>query len=102
MVSKDSPQQWAIERARQLAQAEATTDIGNGQNLLGLSCYTMALARLIEQHEQPPVDPDVEAVKRIINAYVNYRLSDHGYWDGKAESLTRAVAQYKQEVENRG
>lgn len=49
--------QWARTRAKALAEAEASCDLGNGQNLLALSCYQAALARLIAAHEEPPVDP---------------------------------------------
>ena len=55
-----------------------------------------ALCDMIAKHEQPPVDPDVEAVKRIINAW---RPSDMDGLNFEAYSnhLARAVAQYKQE-----
>lgn len=61
-MSQDIPQ-WARTRAKALAEAEASCDLGNGQNLLALSCYQAALARLIAAHEKPPVDPLIEAIK---------------------------------------
>jgi hypothetical protein len=51
----------------------------------------MAHATLIAKHEQPPVDPDVEAVKRILlKCYGSYVILGEN-------AVARAVAQYKQE-----
>jgi len=55
-----------------------------------------ALCDMIAKHEQPPVDPDVEAVKRIIVAWaptVNPARLETAW----REEFARAVAQYKQE-----
>jgi len=49
---------------------------------------------LIAPPIKPPVDPDVEAVKRIIAQFYGYKtgeISDNA-------ALTRAVAQYKKEI----
>lgn len=54
-----------------------------------------ALCDMIAKHEQPPVDPDVEAVKRMLCAF---------YGEAKvilsADAVARALAQYKQERSN--
>lgn len=46
--------QWAKARAVELMEKD--------------DCSLVALARLIAQHEQPPVDPDVIAVREILAA----------------------------------
>lgn len=51
-----------------------------------------ALCDMIAKYEQPPVDPDVEAVKRIFMAAAN---NPNYFFDG--EYISRAVAQYKLE-----
>jgi len=58
-----------------------------------------ALCDMIAKHEQPPVDPDVEAVKRILEAYWP-KMARHGtrYLEGHFLDLDRAVAQYKKEI----
>ena len=58
----------------------------------------MAIAKLVMHLEQPPVDPDEEAVKRIIAAYFNNEVEDV-FWGAKIH-LARAVSQYKQEKGN--
>lgn len=55
-----------------------------------------ALCDLIAKHEQQPVDPDVEAVKRIIAHYFHCDAS----FVGKDQRFERAVAQYKIERGN--
>ena len=57
-------------------------------------------ARMIAKHEQPPVDPDVEAVKRIVCAWYGHEKTVFNpEKDFKLDrtALARAVAQYKQE-----
>ena len=49
------------------------------------------LARMIAKHERPPVDPDEEAVKRILCA----ALPSHAFTSGV---LAAALAQYKKEI----
>jgi len=53
-----------------------------------------ALCDMIAKHEQPPVDPDVEAVKRILAKWYVYDSVDIH----ENAALTRAVAQYKKEI----
>lgn len=60
-----------------------------------------ALCDMIAKYEQPPVDPDVEAVKRIIQAWYGAPISFHcSALDGTRLDVERAVAQYKQERAN--
>lgn len=57
-------------------------------------------ARLIAKHEQPPadpVDPDEEAVKRILAAHDGFPVEDTCF---AKNCLARAVSQYKQEKAN--
>lgn len=56
-----------------------------------------ALCDMIAKYEQPPVDPDVEAVKRICAAHMGEEVSSFTW---RPEALARAVAQYKQERGN--
>jgi len=58
------------------------------------------VAKLVMQHEQPPIDPDVEAVKRIIRAWYGFsdNIRTNPYYE--PGSYERAVAQYKQERSN--
>lgn len=53
-----------------------------------------ALCDMIAKYEQPPVDPDVEAVKRIIAAWLEDDVPNIIWIDSY---LKNAVAQYKQE-----
>jgi len=53
-----------------------------------------ALCDMIAKYEQPPVDPDVEVVKRIYAAHVDFDPSVIAW---NPQGLARAVAQYKQE-----
>jgi len=55
-----------------------------------------AVAKLVMQHEQPPADPDVEAVKRIADEMC-FCADAHAYFSLHPDRLARAVAQYKQE-----
>jgi len=57
------------------------------------------LADMIAKHEHPPVDPDVEAVKRIADEMC-FCADAHTYFSLHPDRLARAVAQYKQERSN--
>ena len=57
-MSEEIPQ-WAIEKADVLSRNEHTASV-----FVGVT--TQAFARYIAQHEQPPVDPDVIAVREIL------------------------------------
>ena len=54
----------------------------------------ITVAKLVMQHETKPVDPDEEAVKRILEA-ADVDIDDMLSWN-----LARAVSQYKQEKGN--
>ena len=54
-----------------------------------------ALCDMIAKYEQPPVDPDVESVKRILGAWLDGDY-DNIECDTRAD-FDRAVAQYKLE-----
>ena len=58
----------------------------------------ITVAKLVMQHETAPVDPDEEAVKRVIAAYFNNEVEEV-FW-GATTHLARAVSQYKQEKGN--
>lgn len=65
-----------------------------GEEGVRLRTVVRAGARLVMQHEQPPADPDEEAVKRILEA------ADIDVGDMLSWNLARAVSQYKQEKAN--
>lgn len=58
-----------------------------------------ALCDMIAKHEQPTVDPDVEAVKRILLKWNDAPIYDWNH-PSIAITLERAVAQYKTERGN--
>lgn len=71
----DMPEDWAIERAIRLEQEEA----GDRIVVSSLECVkasegsyfkTIALARYIQSHEQPP-EPDSEAWRPALQAWAN-------------------------------
>lgn len=76
---------WAGKRACELLNAEQTYDYRWPLDLH--SPIVRTVAKLVMQHEEPPIDPDEEAVKRIIDAQI-------------AHGFARAVSQYKQEKAN--
>lgn len=92
----ETPPDWAIERANALCgrgwTAAMTRDTFKATGNFG---DVMVFARYISEHEQPPVDPDVEAVKRILLPYVLARIGT-----SDEERLAAAVAQYKKERGN--
>ena len=93
----DTIPDWAVKRACELLNAEnATAARWLWSEHKGHHCIT-AIAKLVMQHEKPPVDPDEEAVKRIIAAYLS--ISETSLASG-FESFARAVSQYKQEKAN--
>ncbi len=68
-MDKDMPADWAIERACELVNAAGggtlSVKIAKGAIGLGHNLALNALARYIEAHEQPPVDPDLETAREI-------------------------------------
>lgn len=96
----ETPPDWVLIEAAKLAK-------WHGVGLDGCkACYQggvhtayRALCDMIAKHEQPPVDPDVEAVKRILLKWNDAPIYD---WNHPAIAITleRAVAQYKTERGN--
>lgn len=93
-MSEEIPQ-WARERANALTRLEGPMS-GRGT----------AFARYIAQHEQPPVDPDVIAVRDILATYIEemggdawqpMRMRD-GRYDGELE-FAAALAAYRKHKE---
>jgi len=85
-VAEDAIPQWALQEAvKRLNEA------------IGWSCYkirsceTKVLARVIAKHEKPPVDPDEEALERILNTVGVRRAYGREEW-------YEALAQYKKEI----
>lgn len=85
------PPQWAIKRAREMTGYFAPTDMIN------------AFARYIAKHEQPPVDPDVLAVREILAAHhspLKHTSEEYrtGFYD-KHEQFQAALAAYRKRKE---
>ena len=85
------PEDWVLrEAAKRAWYAPATIDHWRAHH--ASSTTFSALCDMIAKYEQPPVDEDVEAVKRIFMAAAN---NPNYFFDG--EYISRAVAQYKLE-----
>lgn len=84
---------WAGKRACELLNEEGPAYPYDWPND-GMSVCVRTVAKLVMQHETAPVDPDEEAVKRIIGAYWGFSLHPVSWC---AKGLARAVSQYKQE-----
>ncbi|EPR09775.1 hypothetical protein M527_06510 [Sphingobium indicum IP26] len=95
MDADDKPPMWAIERALTL--------FGQWGNL-GVDTHpaTYAFARYIAQHEQPPVDPDVIAVRDIAACFqASWEMKQsymRGDYDGDY-SFSAALALYRKHKE---
>jgi hypothetical protein len=64
---------WAFQKIYRLLGSDDTYfTVENLQR----SCLAQAFARYIEQHEKPPIDPDVLAVREILAAYAEKWGSD--------------------------
>lgn len=74
---------WVGKRACELLNEEGPAYPYDWPND-GMSVCVRTVAKLVMQHETKPVDPDEEAVKRIIDAQI-------------AHGFAAAVSQYKQE-----
>lgn len=84
---------WAGKRACELLNADYGVDYYTWPCDLGINSVR-TVAKLVMQHETKPVDPDEEAVKRILEA-ADVDIDDMLSWN-----LARAVSQYKQEKGN--
>lgn len=86
---------WAGKRACELLNAEAQISEWRWPRDHE-SPSVVTVAKLVMQHEQPPADPDEEAVKRIFAK--GWDSADPElYWSAHPERLAAAVSQYKQE-----
>ena len=87
---EDQPQPtvmpWALGRAGEVA-AESMGLSPDNLRLATAEDYLRALARYIEQHEQPPVDPDVLAVRSILAAWHKDRSTEGRSYRTVAEEL---------------
>lgn len=92
----DTPPDWVlIEAAKRCEYMPAPTEYWR-DHFVG-SAYFRALCDMIAKYEQEPVDPDVEAVKRIILAW---HETTQWRWANCPKMLAAAVAQYKKERVN--
>lgn len=83
-MTDDAIPQWALD--------EAVKQMNVGRPLhyvYGMHC-TRVLARMIVKYEKPPVDPDEEALKRILGCVLMIVRND--------ELFRAALAQYKKEI----
>lgn len=89
---------WAGKRACELLNNEMASSPYKWPQDAELA-NVRTVAKLVMQHEQPPVDPDEEAVKRIFKAW-----GPDTDWDDPIatypDDFARAVSQYKQEKAN--
>jgi len=88
---------WAGKRACELLNASGNISYIWPQHNTHHAVRTVA--KLVMQHETAPVDPDEEAVKRILKAWYEGRGfgSSDALYPG---ALAAAVSQYKQEKAN--
>ena len=89
-MSEEQPPEWAAQLFCQRAGIDYSA-IMRGENTVVLRVAVREAARMIAKYEQPPVDPDVEAVKRILMAFYESRVILG------EPAVERAVAQYKLE-----
>ncbi len=98
-MTEELPPIWALDKA---AKAAGFTDWTNGRGWMrsDLQCSVAAHARTIAQYEQPPIDEDGLALKRVLNCTDFYDddairdLQSYTWWP-------TALAQFKRELENR-
>jgi len=94
MSDKTMPADWVLlEAAKRGGVSSLTLDLCKSH----YACGTIfaALCDMIAKHEQPPVDPDVEAVKRVLREWCP--VYDEALFTEVDERVARAVAQYKLE-----
>ena len=96
-MADELPPIWALDKA---AKAAGWHD-GWQTVMHGITqASIIAHARTIAQYEQPPVDEDEEALKRVLDAYFGAvgRSTDDWY---PPHSVKDALAQFKRELEGR-
>ena len=80
-MDKDMPADWAIDKACQLCDCmSCKRDVIRKHETHWAEGAVMQLARYIEAHEQPPVDPDLETAREIC-AKVAKEMADNGLLD---------------------
>jgi len=90
--SKHPIPEWALKEAVERLDAECAAPRGVYKYPDSKGMHQVkVVARLIAKYEPAPVDPDVEALKRVLAAYGYAVTSYCQYWD-------RAFAQYKKEI----
>ena len=92
------PEDWVLlEAAMRTNWSDYNLAIGRFRQEYGVTRSTFrALCDMIAKYEQPPVDPDVEAVHRILSAW--YENADFHHMDyANPGAFNAAVAQYKLE-----
>ena len=87
----NTPPEWALKEA--VARLNAEGDYGTYSYPQDADLWpTRAVARLIAKYEEPPVDPDVEALKRVLHQWGAYNPEAlRTYW-------TPTLAQFKKEI----
>lgn len=89
---------WAIRRFCEGAGLNYNQVMSaGGEHAVTLRVTVRHGASIIAKHEQPPVDPDEEAVKRIFAAYNGISVEDAHFI---TSGFARTVSQYKQEKAN--
>lgn len=90
ITENESPPQWALDEAVKRLNEAVGREFYEPADVA-----VLVLARHIAKHEQPPVDPDAEALRRIFRVWDAYwteeRLRDN-------RQFTAALAQYKKEI----
>lgn len=93
---KGMPAQWALDEA---ARRSGWRDWDSARKCVTATPYIFAHARTIEKNEQPPVDPDILAVRDILAVWYGAdtgmgKGSLSGEWDSNL-GFQAAVATYK-------
>ena len=103
MMDKDMPADWAIDKACQLCDCmSCKRDVIRKHETHWAEGAVMQLARYIEAHEQPPVDPDLETAREIMARAMSAAGSTHTaqmYRNGtcdESDNLQFALAKLKE------
>ena len=87
-MDKDMPADWAIDKACQLCDCmSCKRDVIRKHETHWAEGAVMQLARYIEAHEQPPVDPDLVTAREICaGAQASFSEADD-YRGGKYDNM---------------
>jgi len=89
--SKNPIPEWAVDRARRKLEDEFYNN-GKYSHPEDISEYALdAIARLIAKYEPAPVDPDVEALERVLDAFGFGNAAEWHFWK-------HTLAQFKKEI----